>query len=267
MSDHQDGQRWVRHSRMSDPAHHAAAIADLPADIDRLTGLIGGLLVHSDWLSEYGVDESQGGAASRATLPIADRLDQLIRRDSQALHLARSPGLRSVGTCRDFALMLCSFLRCKGIPARLRCGFAAYLGGGWEDHWVCEYWHDESQQWRVSDAQIDRVLIRKYTITFDPADVPRSSFMTAGQAWGGYRAGKYDPDDFGHGETTGRWFIKVNVLRDHYVLNNQEVSAWDTWRAAAPAERVVGEGDIAVLDDIAAHPAQPLIEIAPDWYA
>ena len=127
---------------MSDPAHHAAAIAGLPVDIDQLTGLISGLLVHSDWLSEYGLGESQSGA--RVTLPIAERLDQLMRRTSQTLDLVRPPGLRSVGTCRDFALMLCSFLRCKGIPARLRCGFATYLGNGWEDHWVCEYWHEPS---------------------------------------------------------------------------------------------------------------------------
>ena len=110
-------------------------------------------------------------------------------------------------------------------------------------------------------------MARKYQITFDRANVPRSSFITAGQAWIGYRAGKYDPDDFGHGEITGRWFVKVNVMRDHYVLNNQEISAWDTWRAAAPADRVVGDEELAVLDDIAARPEQPLIEIAPDWCA
>ena len=117
----------------------------------------------------------------------------------------------------------------------------------------------------MSDAQIDSVLIRKYAITFDRANVPRSSFMTAGQAWGGCRAGKYDPDDFGHGDATGRWFVKVNVMRDHYVLNNQEVSAWDSWRAAALANRVIDDEAIAMLDDIAANPAQSLIEIAPDW--
>nr|WP_246715041.1 hypothetical protein [Rhizobium sp. BK196] len=34
--------------------------------------------------------------------------------------------------------MLCAFLRNKGIPARVRCGFASYFSAEWEHHWLCE---------------------------------------------------------------------------------------------------------------------------------
>jgi Transglutaminase-like superfamily len=259
--------RWIGHSRMTDPAHHAAIVADLPPTVGALNNIIQGVLIHSDWLSAYGVDEARLGPVSRTTLPVAERLEQIFKSDIRALDVKRSPARRSVGTCRDFALLLCSFLRGNGVPSRVRCGFADYLGDGWEDHWVCEYWDPRTQGWRRSDPQIDEVLKARLRITFDPTDIPRRSFMTAGQVWMDCRAGKSDPDRFGHGETTGLWFVKVNVFRDHYVLNNRETSTWDTWRAAPETSRVVDDYDASLLDNIATCPEQPLIEISPGWLA
>jgi len=260
-------ERWIGHSRMSDPAGYAALVADLPPKVGVLNNIVQGVLVHSDWLSVYGMGESRSDPGSRTTLPVAERLARILERDARALDVKRSPAGRSVGTCRDFALLLCSLLRVTGAPSRLRCGFAAYLGDGWEDHWVCEYWDRQASGWRLSDPQIDEVLRAKLRIAFDPTDVPRRSFMTAGQVWMNCRAGGSDPDRFGHGETTGLWFVKVNVVRDHYVLNNRETSAWDTWRAAPEPMRVVDDHEISLVDNIATCPEQPLIEIDPDWLA
>ena len=39
---------------------------------------------------------------------------------------------------------------------------------------------------------------------------------------------------FGHGQTKGLWFMKVDLIRDFYALNNRETSAWDRWRDAPP---------------------------------
>ena len=228
-------ERWIGHSRMSDTADHAAIVADLPPKVGVLNNIIQGVLIHTDWLSAYGIDEARLDPVSRTTLPVAKRVEQIFKNDVRALDVKRSPARRSVGTCRDFALLLCSFLRGKGLRSRLRCGFAACLGDRWEDHWVCEYWDRQAQGWRLSDPQIDEVLKAKLRITFDPTDVPRRSFMTAGQVWMDCPAGKSDPDRFGHGETTGLWFVKVNVSCDHYVLNNRETSTWGAWRAAPEA--------------------------------
>jgi hypothetical protein len=74
-----------------------------------------------------------------------------------------------------------------------------------------------------------------------------------------------DPNLFGHGDVIGLWFVKVNVWRDHFVLNDKETSGWDRWREASQAERSVPQREITLLDDLATHPAQKLIEIAPNW--
>lgn len=84
--------------------------------------------------------------------------------------------------------------------------------------------------------------------------------MTAGQAWAACRSGECDADRFGHGKTTGLWFVKVNVVRDHYAINNREISAWDDWRAAPQSKQVVSEQDWAFLDNIAALPEQAIAE-------
>lgn len=193
---------------MSDPAGHAVAIAGLPSDIGVLSSIIQGVLIHADWLTAYGVDDSHLLAASRTTLPVADRLDSIFEKDAQRLQIRRSPRNRAVGTCRDFALMLCSFLRSEGIPSRVRCGFANYFNNRWEDHWVCEYWDQQAQTWCLSDPQIDGLLKDRCRIEFDPKDVPRYAFVTAGQAWLAFRGSWSDPNRFGHGEITGSWVHK-----------------------------------------------------------
>lgn len=260
-----DTDLWVAHSHMSDPGRHAGVIAALPAGVAALNEITQGVLVHADWAKAYGLDETKLGLAARKTLPIAARLDDILRRDSRPIHDWRPAEKRSPGTCRDFALALCSFLRCRNIPARVRCGFAAYFAGEWEDHWVCEYWHAETQTWRLSDPQIDPMLRQRYQIEFDPADVPRQFFLTAGEAWLKCRGAGADPATFGHGSSTGWWFLKVNVLRDHCTLNGRETSAWDRWREAPHWTRSIPDGESQLLDSLAVHPEQPLIELPADW--
>jgi hypothetical protein len=256
-------ERWMRHSTMSDIGRHDAA--DMPASVGALNAVVQGIIIHTDWLAAYGVNASDFAHVSRDTLPVADRLALVVKGDARPLTARRSPAQRSVGTCRDFALVLCGLLRSKGISARLRCGFADYLTDGWEDHWVCEYWDREAQSWRLSDPQLDDVLKDKCGIAFDPTDIPRDMFLTAGQAWAACRAGERNPEQFGHGATKGLWFAKVNVVRDHYAVNNKETSDWDRWRDAAMSRRVIIEEDYAVLDAIAARSEQSIVEMAPDW--
>jgi hypothetical protein len=250
---------------MSDTARHRTAMAELPSGIGALNGVVQGFIIHTDWLSAYGVDEKQFERVSRDTLPVAERLTLALEYDPRALIVRRSPARRTVGTCRDFALTLCGFLRSKGVSARVRCGFANYFGDGWEDHWVCEYWDRQTQCWRLSDPQLDEVLRDKCRIAFDPADVPRHSFMTGGQAWMACRSRDCDPDSFGHGEVKGLWFAKVNVMRDHYAVNSRETSAWDAWRTAPASKRAVSDRDCAWLDSIAVRPEQPITDVGPDW--
>jgi Transglutaminase-like superfamily len=257
--------RWIDHSRMSDPANHAARVAELPSDIGALNRVVQGLLIHWDWLGAYDLNGDDFRTNLRTTLPVADRLADILAADARGLHVPRLPRQRFAATCRDFALLVTSFLRSKGVPARLRCGFASYLGDSWEDHWVCEYWYDPAQAWRLSDPQIDEVMRGRLGIEFDPANAPRTSFLTAGEAWLDCRAGRSDPEHFGHGQVRGVWFLRLNVIRDHFALNGAETSAWDDWRSAPGAKRIVSDDEIDLADRLAAEPEADLTEVRPDW--
>jgi Transglutaminase-like superfamily len=196
-------EQWTTHTPMSDPGRYLSAISTLPHDLGLLIKIIQGLLVHADWAKEYGLDAARLNVSSRKTLSMVERLSDVVQRDARSLEISRPVCKRSLGTCRDFALMLCSILRCQGISSRLRCGFAAYFGGNWEDHWICEYWDAKTEMWRLGDAQIDQMLTLRKHIEFDPSNVPRCAFLTAGEAWSRCRTMQSDPNLFGHGDVTG----------------------------------------------------------------
>ena len=90
--------------------------------------------------------------------PVAGLLARMMAEDSRPLTVAREPANRLPGNCRHFTVLAAAMLRAQGTPARARCGFGGYFGSGaFEDHWVCEYWDEAAQDWKLGDAQIDDV--------------------------------------------------------------------------------------------------------------
>jgi hypothetical protein len=259
---------WREHSAITNPGESNAVFAAFPRDVAEVCTVIANLLVHSDWLPSYGLTEAEFSEISRETPPVSQRLRKLA--DCGASLLApRQPRDRSLSTCRDYAVLLCSILRSQGHEARVRCGFASYfVPGKWEDHWVCEHRPSVDARWSKVDAQIDNTLREQLHLadTFCHTDLSDSDFITAGNAWLKCRAGLADPGSFGHGETGGLWFMHVNVARDHLALNHRETSGWDKWRSVGEAKRRLSVATIAWLDQLAANPENGLGDLAePAW--
>lgn len=250
---------FTEHSHLTDPGKHAELLDDLPGDVAALQECIHGLLVHGDYQELYGIPAIRW---SRETLPVEKRIEWIMSRCGFPLIKSRPIYWRAIGTCRDIALMTCSFLRHKNIPARLRCGFATYLAPGrFEDHWVCEYWHPDIEDWVIADSQLDNAQCRHLDIEFDTACLPDGAFVSANQAWDMYRKQGIGPALFGHGDACGEWFIWVNLARDCLALHGQETSAWDTWRETAGDPPVLSDDDRENCDRIAGHiqaPGQPV---------
>jgi hypothetical protein len=160
-------------------------------------------------------------------------LTRILSRDPAPLATARPPEKRFIGACRHYALLACSALRHHGVPARVRVGFAGYFEAGFhDDHWVTEYWDDG--RWRLMDAELTPGVRRHFGITFDPCDLPRDRFVTAGSAWLGVRSGRIDPATCGVASVgiTGAWFVAGSVVRDLAALNKREMLPWDYWGIA-----------------------------------
>ena len=264
---------------VTDPREHAGLFDDAPCDIPALCRLVQGLVVHVGWAGAYGIELTDARRRELSIRSVTEQLRVIQTADPRPLSVPRPVASRMLGTCRDFALLLCGMLRHRGIPARVRCGFATYLRPNrYEDHWVCEHWIADQNRWGVVDAQLDAVQRGQLNVTFDTTDLPGGRFLTAGQVWQMCRAGEADPTDCGQQAATGLWFMRVNVVRDLLALAKTEISPWDGWRHVSPAKRTLDDTAAALTDELARMPsdadrlgmpvrlpAEPTGELTPPW--
>lgn len=245
-------------SVFSDPGGREV-FAGLPADPRILAETVRNLLVHREETHLFGYELPQERKFTEAETRYAADILAVVRGLCDApLDRPRRPEQRFAATCRDFALLLCSALREKGVPARVRGGYATYFTPGFhDDHWVTEYW-DEDRGWRMVDAQLPAPEpIAAYGIDFDPFDVPPDRFVVAGRAWRDCRSGAADPETFGVGliDLKGWWFVQHNLVLDLAMLNNSEVLVWDSWGLADPPLdqpfEALGADEVALLDAVA----------------
>ena len=243
---------------MTDLGRHAAAVDTLPRDLPALCAIVQGDLVHHHWAGAYKVEMTPAKAAQQHLRGAAATLDALLANDPAPLGARREPADRAVGVCRHFSVVTAAILRAQGVPARARVGFGAYFERGkFIDHWVVERWSEAEDRWVLTDAQLDGLQRQALNIDFDPLDVPRDRFITAGDAWVQCRAGKADPSKFGIFDMWGLWFIAGNVLRDFASLNNVEMLPWDCWGDLEPNQTLSDE-QLRRFDRLAA------LTLAPD---
>jgi len=247
-------RHYLEPAVMTAPGEYAPLLADLPRGIAALSAVCHGLLIHEHIAGVYGVTLTDERRASVHVRPVAARLGALMAEDPRPLTAARAPAARLASNCRHFTVLAVAMLRAQGTPARARCGFGGYFGSGaFEDHWVCEYWDEAAEGWKLADAQIDDVQHKLFGIGFDLTDVPREEFLVAGDAWRLCRDGGADPARFGLSfmNEGGYWWIAANLLRDVAALANMEMLPWDVWGAMPAPDETIGDDLVALFDRLA----------------
>ena len=238
---------------MTEAGAHAPALAALPGELPVLVGIVQGLMLHLYWADSYGVTLTDERREESHLRPVEPMLDRLLALDGRLLASARPPEARLIGVCRHFTVLLVAMLRAHGIPARARCGFATYFEPALHvDHWVCEYWCDDTRRWVLVDPQLDALQRARLQVDFDALDVPRDRFVVAGEAWRACRAGKADPEQFGILDLFGLWCVAGNVVRDLAALNGREMLPWDVWGTMPQPEEVIDAERLRLLDRVAA---------------
>jgi hypothetical protein len=243
-------------STASAPGALAELYRDLPDDPAALAAVVRHLMIHRVEGPLFGFAVAEDRLHDDAeTRYVDDILRLIVERDDAPLTTPRPFERRFVGICRDFALLLCSLLRAKGVPARIRSGFADYFAkdGFHGDHVVTEYW-DAERGWLLADAQ----LFDGHEVDFDPVDVPRDRFLVAGRAWQLIRSGEAEADRFGllspDVSMIGHWFVAGNIRLDLADLNKVEMLLWDIWGIGAGSDGDMTE-EIYDLYDMAARVA------------
>jgi hypothetical protein len=152
---------------------------------------------------------------------------------------------------------MCSILRHRGVPARLRSGFAPYINigapGFMVEHVVVEVWDGGLGRWRLVDPSQSEELMRINDISFDVTDLPPGEFCLPGSVWRDYRAGEIDPDQYGvdpNSHFKGASMIKNRLVTDFHMLNKHELLIWDSTPFMDLHIVPTGE-DTSLLDEVA----------------
>jgi excinuclease ABC subunit A len=233
------------HSPITDPGEYAYLYENLPYGIHELVDILQGLMMHRLAAGSIGVTLTRESRSEQRLRTMKQRLERMMELNPAALTIAREPIERQVGLCRDYAVFLTSMLRHKGVPARMRVGFAEYLQPDSIykiDHWITEFWDSENSRWILVDPDVV-----KYDLSMD------NDFYLAGSAWKFARSSKFRPDVF---RFSGRWkgfpCIRGNLLHDFQALNKLELGLFDYWDDLhAKSESALTIEDKALLDHVA----------------
>jgi len=251
---------FAQQGPMSDPGAQVSLFQSLPASLTELVKLVQNVTIHVFWAERYGFKIPPERMDELQLRSIEHRLARTIELDPSPITEPRLLDKKLIGNCRDHSLLLASFLRHQGIPARARCGFGAYfLPDHFEDHWVTEYWNQKEARWVLVDAQLDSLQCDAMNIPFNPLDVPRDQFIVGGKAWQMCRTGEQNPDKFGIFDMHGLGFVRGNLVRDVAALNKLELLPWDCWGVILN-EQIDNPEDLSLLDKVAALTDDEILE-------
>ena len=244
---------YAAQGQISDPGPHASLFDPLPGDLPSLVKAIQGMMLHLHWAPALGITLNRIRREESNIRIISDRIAKLLELSDTPLNQERPLTRKTVGTCRDFALLLTATLRHQGIPARCRAGFGTYFTPGrYEDHWVCEYWQADTSRWVMVDAQLDSLQVEKLAIDFDPLDMPKDKFVSGARAWTLCRTKQADPKLFGIFNMKGLDFVKGNLIRDFLALNKVEILPWDNFMLINTSFMHMKKNEKALMDRLAA---------------
>ncbi|MDX2216060.1 MAG: hypothetical protein SFY66_22535 [Oculatellaceae cyanobacterium bins.114] len=232
---------YMIQSRFSNPHELEPLLTDLPLDLDNLHKAIHGLLIHIWKVRKFYPNLLRNHAHDVFTRRIHQLIQHIHQLDNQPLSVTRPATKRAIVDSRNFALLLTTVLRQRGIPARVRCGFATYLQHThYQDYWICEYWSDAQRRWMMED------------VTLQLHDITSSQFITGAQAWQLCRTNSHYGTLFGWGaELTGMWATRVNLIRDFAALNDFECVSGDQWGLMLTEDTELTQDDLVLLDHVA----------------
>ncbi len=151
---------YKQYSSFTDPGEYGYLYKNLPDSLPELCRLIRSQYINYGWeLDNYReLIPKERWNESLKYKTVKSALEGLLSYDSRGLVKDRKPEDRLMLICRDNALLLASILKYRGIPARVRYGFAPYLIPGFHaNHVICEVWNEKENRWMLVDPSAERI--------------------------------------------------------------------------------------------------------------
>lgn len=225
---------YLEFSTFTNPGCYKEFLKNLPQNVKELGNLISHQIIHRATLKEgntranrdlrYGDMKKYPWHRLRCEDDIltttVSMVAELLRLDNRGFLSDRKVENKIVVTCRFVAILMASILKSKGIPCRVRSGFAPYFNKYSCDHWINQYWDNQKGKWITFDADgfFDK------TIGFDQYDIPKNKFDWAADTWLGIRSGKLDLNKFKNGGgAIGLIPVMWEIFYDFHSLMNNEI--------------------------------------------
>ena len=176
---------YKQYSSFTDPGEYSYLYKNLPDSLPELCSLIRSQFIHPyaelpqyrDQIPEERWNEMEKYPTAKSILA------GLLSYDSRGFVKDRKPQDKLVLGCREYAIILASVLKYRGIPVRVRCGHATYLEPGFHvSHTVCEVWNKKDKRWMLVDPSTGMI------------DFNRDKFDFSNEAWLKMQKGGIDPN-------------------------------------------------------------------------
>ncbi len=239
-------------SSFTEPGEFAYLYNDLPPSFDKLCTLIKRQLVHPFDVGKFGNEIPKDRKFEDRDFPtVSLMLEELLKRDENGLKATRKPEDRLVVACVHHSMLLASILRHRGIPVRIRAGFAKYIGDRKDikvSHVICEIWDQENSRWIFIDPDRQKV------------NLSRNEFEFAHETWNRLRN-----NNLGSSKYISRYgnVVRATIhLLSHdlsYIIGDEE-SYWnDPLIVSKITEGIsdLSENELKVLDDLAVYLKEP----------
>jgi formylglycine-generating enzyme len=199
----------------TNPGEYETMYANLPDSISEICKIIKAQLIHpfGDLPQYRDIIPEERSCEDLKYPTVQTILAGLKQYNPDGLILNRKPADRLVVSCRYHAILLASILKYKGIPVRVRYGFANYLIPDYHIcHAVCEVWNKNENRWMLVDPDRQKV------------DIPKGQFQFAQDVWTNDLNGKLESDKYGVPGWWGSNIILLDLCQDlASVLGNEHI--------------------------------------------
>jgi len=179
---------YRQYSSFTDPGEYEYLYENLPDSLPELCSLIRSQYINYGWeLNQYReLIPKERWNESFKYPTVKSALEGLLSHDSRGLVKDRKPENRLMLICRDNALLLASILKYRGIPARVRYGFAPYFIPDFHaNHVICEVWNEKDNRWMLVDPSANRI------------DFDREEFDFSNDVWLKMQHKEINPEVYG----------------------------------------------------------------------
>jgi len=270
---------YLQFSTFTNPGCYKKILQSLPDDIKEIGLLIRKQIIHKVTLKNgntgSNTDLRYGNMnefpwwrlrCEDDILPTASAMiSELMRLDNRGFVPDRATENKIIVTCRYISILMASILKSKGVPCRVRSGFASYFSGlkGSHDHWINQYW--DGKEWITID--IDSCL---ENLGFDSFNIPKNKFDFAANTWLGIRKGKLNENNFiNAGGFKGLMPVSWAIFYDFHSLMNNEIIYFHGPNYSRISEfGKLKEDDLKEIDELAElmlNPDENFDELKENW--